>query len=256
MAADEYGEYLNTINNHSNSKIRQLYSRHADEIKSIKKLPTGGQYSPRLHTIEFSYPKYDDMDKYGTLAHEYGHFFDAEVPFDGIHFKEMEAVRGATGLNVIFKSVASSSDEFLGAIRKDKEHIKSILTHDAKMDLASHNTSHGVQDAIDGLFPKSRINWGHGERYYNRKYASVESLDKKVAQVKIKKNLQQVYKNLGLDASNQTKVKTICRQYEAASEAWANIMSAEVCGGEALEYVKQYLPNSYRAMMEILKGMK
>lgn len=253
MTEDEYTEYLSIINNHDNSSIRQLYSKHGDEIKSVKKLSNGGEYSPGLNTIEFSYPKYDGMSKYGTLAHEYGHFFDAEVSFDGVHFKEIEAVRKATSLNVIFRNVASSSDEFLEAMRKDKAHIKSIFTLDLKADLLAHNTSHGVQDAIDGLFPKSRIKWGHGERYYNRKYANIEFMDK-LAKTSRKKDLQQVYKDLGFDASSQEKVKAICRQYEAASEAWANIMSAEVCGGEDLEYIKEYLPHSYQTMVKILKG--
>lgn len=255
MSEDDYGEYLSIINNHQNPSIRQLYSKHADEIKGVKKLSQGGQYSPSSNSLDFSYPKYDDMNKYGTLAHEYGHFFDAEVPFDGINFKEIEAVRNATGLDVVFKNVASSSDEFLEAIRKDKAHLKKLYTPDIKADLIAHNASSGVQDAIDGLFTKSRIKWGHGERYYNRKYADIEFMDK-IARTSRKKALQQIYKDLGFDVSNQAKVKTICRQYEAASEAWANIMSAEVCGGETLGYVKKYLPNSYQVMMEILKGVK
>lgn len=256
MSEDDYGEYLGIINNHQNPSIRHLYANHADEISGVKITSSkGAAYSPSSNSLTFDYPKYDDMNKYGTLAHEYGHFFDAEVDFGDIHFKEMEAVRNATGLDVVFKSVASSSDEFLEAIRKDKEHIKSIFTPDIKADLIAHNASSGVQDAIDGLFPKSRIRWGHGERYYNRKYADIEFLDK-MTRTSRKKDLQQVYKNLGLDASNQSKVKTICRQYEAASEAWANVMSAEINGGKALEYVKKYLPNSYQAMLEILKGVK
>lgn len=58
------------------------------------------------------------------------------------------------------------------------------------------------------------------------------------------------------EALEQTKDLNRVAYYEAASEAWANIMSAEVCGGEALEYVKKYLPNSYAAMLDILKGVK
>ena len=232
-----------------------MYKHHADEITKVKKT-NSGSYSPVDKSLVFDYPKYDDMNKYGTLAHEYGHFFDAEVKYEGLHFNEIQAVQNATGLNAAFKEVASSSDEFLAAIRKDKEHIKSIYTTEAKADLIAHNASSGVQDAIDGLFPKSRIRWGHGERYYNRKYEYIEFMDKLSSVTSRKKKLQQVYKDLGLDASNQAKVKTICRQYEAASEAWANIMSAEVCGGEALEYVKKYLPNSYAAMLDILKGVK
>ena len=37
---------------------------------------------------------------------------------------------------------------------------------------------------------------------------------------------------------------------------WANIMSAEVNGGEELFFVKEYLPNSYEALKKILKGAK
>lgn len=70
------------------------------------------------------------------------------------------------------------------------------------------------------------------------------------------KGLQQAYKDLGYDVSNLSKVVSICRDYESASEMWANIMAAEVNGGEALEYVKKYLPNSYAALIEILKGVK
>lgn len=256
MSESEYNEYLNILNAHNNTDIVRLYNGHADEIADVKLSSGGGAYQPSTNSLTFNYPQYSDMSKYGTLAHEYGHFFDTQVKYDGLHFKEISAVQNATGLNAVFRGVASSSDEFLAAIRKDKEHIRSILTSESKADLAVHNASHGVQDAIDGLFSKSRIRWGHGERYYNRKYAAVEYIDKMSSSSSRKKALQQVYKDLGFDASSQAKTKMICRQYEAASEAWANIMSAEVCGGESLEYVKQYLPNSYKAMLDILKGAK
>lgn len=259
ISDDEYSQYLGMINNHSNTDIKNLYSKHADEISEVKFTASkGAAYSPNSNSLTFNfnnYNKYPDIDKYGTLAHEYGHFFDAQISFDNIHFKEMEAVRNTTGLDAIFKNVASSSDEFLEAIRKDKEHIKVLITPEVKADLIKNDASHGVQDAIDGLFTKSRIKWGHGEKYYNRKYADIEFLDK-IAGTSRKKELQKLYNDMGFDASNQTKVKNICRQYEAASEAWANIMSAEICGGKDLEYVKKYLPNSYKAMLEILKGVK
>lgn len=255
MTEAEYQEYLNIINSHSNQDVIKLYSEYADEIKKVSLTAKGGAYQPASVTLNFTYPKYADMNKYGTLAHEYGHFFDDKAGFDGLHFKEMEAVRKATGLDTTFKNAASSSDEFLAAMRSDKVHIKSIMTADAKADLIAHNASSGVQDAIDGLFTKSRLCWGHGEKYYNRKYATVEQMDR-ILNSSLKKKLQQAYKDLGLDASNQSKVKSLCRQYEAASEAWANILSAEVCGGESLEYVKKYLPNSYQAMLNILKGVK
>ena len=88
---------------------------------------------------------------------------------------------------------------------------------------------------------KKRIDWGYSEKYYNSKYSAIEYADKMFGISKVKK-LQQLYKELGGDVSNQVKVKTLCRQYDVASEIWVNIMSAEVCGGEVLEYVKEYLP--------------
>ena len=258
MSDLEYTDYLGIINDHENPNIRRLYS-HADEITGVKMTSLkGAAYSQGSNSLTFNCDnasKYPELHKYGTLAHEYGHFFDAKVDFDGLHYSEMDAVQKATGLQTIFAKIPSSSDEFLAAVRADKEFLKNALTDEAKKDLTSHNASHGVQDAIDGLFPKSRLHWGHGERYYNRKYADIDWMDKHSTSSK-KKALQQVYIDLGLDASNQTKTKTICRQYEAASEMWANIMSAEVTGGESLEYVKKYLPNSYEAMLKILKGVK
>ena len=34
------------------------------------------------------------------------------------------------------------------------------------------------------------------------------------------------------------------------------MMDAEVNGESALDYVKKYLPNSYAAMLKVLKGVK
>jgi uncharacterized protein YktA (UPF0223 family) len=65
--------------------------------------------------------------------------------------------------------------------------------------------------------------------------------------------LQKVYKDLGLDAKSQAKTKQICRQYDTASELWANIMSAETTGGAELETVKEKFPDCYKAFKEILK---
>ncbi len=134
-------------------------------------------------------------------------------------------------------------------MRVDKVHLRKTVTSTVKSEFLARAASAGVQDAIDGLFVNARIRWGHGESYYNRIYNNIKKW-------KYEKNLKQVYESLGFDASNQTKVKTLCRAYEVASEVWANITSAVTCGGEGLEYVKKYLPNSYQAFMEILEKVK
>lgn len=252
MSSSDYDEYMKILTEHSNTSLQKLYAKYADKISGVSK-GKSGYYSPADNKLVFSYPiqRYIDngKSKYGTLAHEYGHFFDTKADYEGLHFKEVETIHSKTKYQVNrFAKVASSSDEFLTAVRKDRQFLKSILTDDVEKDLRNHDASCSVQDAIDGLL-SHRINWGHGDKYYNRKYHSVK-------QLKEHKGLQIAYKELGIDASNLSKVANECRVYESASEMWANIMGAEVNGGPELEYVKKYLPNSYEAFIEILKGVK
>ena len=252
MSDKDYAEYLARLNNHSNDNVKKLYSSYADKIAGVKKASSGA-YTPASNSLTFSYPdeRYiqNGKDKYSTVAHEYGHFFDAQAQFSDLHFNEIDTVKN--NLNYTksrFTNRASSSDEFLAAVRKDKQFLRDTLTDEIKKELRLHDASDGVQDAIDGLLWE-RIGWGHGDKYYNRLYHSIK-------QMKEHKGLQQAYKDLGYDVSNLSKVVSICRDYESASEMWANIMAAEVNGGEALEYVKKYLLNSYAALIEILKGVK
>lgn len=252
MISSDYDEYMKLLTEHSNTSIQKLYTKYADLISGIAK-GKSGYYSPSGNNIVFSYPlqRYIDngKSKYGTLAHEYGHYFDAKAEYEGLHFKEVETIHSKTKYQINrFAKVASSSDEFLTAVRKDRQFLKSILTDDVEKDFRDHDASCGVQDAIDGLLAH-RIGWGHGDKYYNRKYHSVK-------QLKEHRGLQEAYKELGIDASNLSKVANECRIYESASEMWANIMGAEVNGGSELEYVKKYLPNSYKEFIEILKGVK
>ena len=252
MSEGDYNQYLNTVNN-SSPDIKHLYSKYADDIGSVKETKNGGVYYSETNELEFSYPTAEGRNKYSILAHEYGHYFDYKAKYKNISFSEITKVRDITGIDYVFVDRACMSDEFLASVRKDKKHIKSIITSEKKADLYDNHASSGVQDAIDGLFPKSRIFWGHGEKYYNRYYAEIEYRDKSRGTAG-KKTLQQAYKDMGFDAKTLTKTKEIVREYRASSEIWANVVSAEVTGGKSLDYVKEYLPNSYKAMIEIIKG--
>ena len=253
MSESDYDAYMNILKNHENESLQKLYAEYADKINAVKYKKDDGHYSSASNELVFSYElqKYIDAgrNKYNVIAHEYGHFFDAKAKFNGLNFREVETIHSKTKYQTIrFAKVASSSDEFLSAVRKDRQLLQSVFTTDVEKDLKDHHASCGVQDAIDGLL-SHRIAWGHGDRYYNRKYSSVKKLNEQ-------KQLQEAYKELGIAASNQSKVARECRVYEAASEMWANIMSAEINGGEELEYIKKYLPNSYEAMLQILKGVE
>lgn len=253
MKDEDYAEYLERLDKHQNQAIKKLYVSYADGIADIKLSVDEGYYLSGGNNIVFSYTdqRYvnNGKDKYATLAHEYGHYFDTKCNFADIHFSELDMIHQNTSFGKqLFKKCASSSDEFLSAVRKDRVLLRTKLTSELKSELAGHDASDGIQDAIDGLLGK-RIKWGHGDRYYNRRYSRVKSIDDQ-------KGLKEAYQRLGIDASNQAKVQKECRVYESASEMWANIMAAEVNGGESLKYVKEYLPNSYQAMMDILKGVE
>ncbi|KIR03454.1 minor head protein [Lachnospiraceae bacterium TWA4] len=266
MSDADFKEYMSILRNHKNKDIRRIYNNYADEIGCIK-LDKSGYYESGSSTIVFNYPlqKYIDngRSKYSTLAHEYGHYFDEKADFGDLHFKEIDSIHDNISFGQRnFRRKTCNSDEFLEAVRKDKKFLKDIGFSILYSEMKGKDASHGVQDAIDGMFVGSdkRIGWGHGEKYYNRIYTSIKKMkdydENGRLTVPLVKKIQSVYKSLGLDASNQSKVSTICRDYETSSEMWANIMSAETVGGEELEYIKKYLPNSYNEFLKIMKGVK
>lgn len=250
-------EFLDLLNNNSNDNIKRAYKNYSSQLNSVKYNPSGGCYRSDLKEISYGYPDKnqlaDGRSKFSILSHEYGHFIDYVGVFKNLNFREIDAIKQSVKLsNNLIKNKASISDEFLKALRKDKSALSTkIFDSTFRDDLFSSSASAGVQDAICGMFGTKRIKmkWQHKDSNYNRIYSSFK-------QLKIEKDVQKVYINLGYDASNQAKVKSIVRDYETASEMWANIMSAETCGGLELEYVKKYLPNSYSSFLNIMKELK
>lgn len=258
MDLEDYQFYMELINN-SNNGMRELYQRYSNDISGIKRKAKGGVYIPSSNTLEYSYPKEEDIksgvSKYSTLAHEYGHYFDKREFFNNLNYREIEKLNNHFNLKIkLFEDVPSSSDEFLEALAKDKDNfIKIKLTKEVKGDLLSSSASGGVQDALDGMFgtfDTHILPWGHGDSYYDWLY------NKKVKFLKLERELKKAYTNLGFTAKNQAQVKELCRRYETASEAWANICSAVTCGGKELEYTQKYLPNMYEAFLKIIKNIK
>lgn len=250
MNKGDYEEYIELINENENEDLKKMYSMYADKIKKISKGDSGCYYfnsNELIYRFRRENEISSGMSKYGTLAHEYGHYFDHKAKYTGLTYKEVSRIQRYTESGKdIFRKTASASDQFLEAVRKDREKLTS-LSRQNKMYLGRNNASAGVQDAVDGLTGK-RIRWGHGDKYYNRNWDGLDGKDQS--------NLLAAYRKQGLNVVDLNDAKMECRVYESASEMWANIMSAEVCGGEELKFVKEYLPNSYQAMREILKGVK
>ena len=243
--------------------IIKLYTKYSDQLKDCKKQSGAGRYIPSLKKIEWDDSKHGDT--WSTLAHEYGHFVD-DVMGNSYNSVEVDFLNSKVqypgNMRPVFKKTASSSDEFLAAMRADRTANAGFMTDDTicdriKKDLLQNSSySAGVQDAFDGFWGtqdskdyKRRLLWGHGNRYYNRAY------NQRIAGFGLDKDLKDAYIALGFDASNQTKVKTITRDYETSSELWANITSAETVGGEELDYMKRYFPNAVKAWEKIVGGI-
>lgn len=256
MKTEDYNSYMKLVNENTNKNIKELYFYYSNDVSNVKKT-LRGVYIPLKNEIEYSYPgqKFIDegMSKYSTLAHEYGHFFDKKDFYDNLNYKEVDKLneRFNLGSVKIFKVEPSSSDEFLLAFQKDKELLKKKFM-EWKVDINT-TPGAGVQDALDGMFgtrDKRLTSWGHGDKYYNRKYNNY------IKGLGLEKELKNIYQELGYQIKSQNDVKMMCRKYETASEAWANICSAVTCGGAELEYTQKYLPNMYEAFLKILKNVK
>lgn len=248
----DYKEFLSLVNDVDNKNVKKLYANYINGIGSFEKVQRGGSYDRGIERITYSYTSSKDLNKFSTLTHEIGHYFDNDNFFNDLSYKEVELLNSKVGFNA-FKNRPSQSDGFLNAIRKDKETLKKIFIS-SKEDILSSNASNGVQDALDGMFglyDGKFVKWGHGDKYYDRHYSDLVNL------FNVKKStLKESYVELGLDASNQMKIKNLTRTYETASEAWANISSSVLSGGDELEYVKKYLPYAYDEYLKILNKIK
>ena len=251
VMGENASEYTETIEK-ADKRVRTLYDNYSKNLEHLTYKRDGGSYSKAFNELIFDYNT--KGNKFTTISHEFGHFFDDQIPRENYTTKELDVLNANVKLGSIdfFKARASRSDEFLTAMRKDRELNRKFMTDKEERDIiiAELNrsvASVGIQDAFDGWWStreKRLLTWGHGDKYYNSEYGNVKKF-------KQDKQLQKAFKELGFDASNQAKVKRISRDYETASELWANVTAAKTCGGEQLEYMKKYMPNSLKAWEEI-----
>ena len=236
---------------------RELYEQYSDECKGITQKSSGGAYTPASDTLTYSMSKYPGQSEYSVLAHEMGHMFDAHIgATDKLDYSEIRKINDkctiGSGVTKVFKEIPSQSNGFLNALRKD---MKNIIDNGAEglMNGNMRNSSAGVQDALDGFYrwqSRRLVAWGHGDKYYNRKYNSW------IKGFGLESKFKEALTEIGLDASSLEKAKLIARQYEAASEAWANVASAVTCGGEELAAMEKYMPNTvveFKRICEVLK---
>jgi hypothetical protein len=247
----DYKEFNELVNN---SPVKGLYNQYSGDV-TYKKTKNKGQYKSFDDTILYDVnTTREDVAKYSTLAHETGHMFDYEMGrVPGLTYKEVDLVNEkciiGNGMIKTIEPHASNSDEFLNALRKDMEDLKPMVEDKSIREALVGKMTAGIQDALDGFYSTqdSRLlQWGHGDKYYNRFYSH------KISGNKNEKELQSVYAELGLKSGNKGEVRRTSRVYEAASEAWANATDAYTNGGQTREYMEKYMPETCKAYLRIV----
>lgn len=245
-------EFHKLLDNCDNDSIIEIYKTRSEDVSKYTYTKGRGSFDPDGNSIVWGV-NVDKAGKFQTLTHEFGHFIDHNLSSNVKHsYSDKIGNKSNTFTNFVFKKVLSSSDEFIGAMRKDKELLESIGFEELAKRLKDDNFSSGVQDFIDGSFvgARNRIRWGHGESYYNILYDRLE-LSRKMTGTDHAKELLAV---TGMKTKKE--LKQYSRDVMTARELWANIASAETCNDKSLDYIKEYAPNSYKAFREIIKGVK
>ena len=269
---DKYNEFTETITNAPNRVIFDKLS----EKPSYRKRKGGGSWMPSTHQLTWDYRNRNGMSEFSTFAHEFNHCADTLIDGRalGLHYNEADAIKDfLIGGDDKIGNALSSSDEFLKAIHDDVVNLRvsgnvadpdlrtqfyDEIKNSFKPDSVYGHRTAGIQDALDGAYgyrSLGKVYWGHGAKYYNREYSAVQRADNLLGGNRTA-SLKQAYQDLGFDASNQAKVKRLTRRYETASETWANIGSAVSVGGEELSAWIEYMPNTYKAYLDIIGRIK
>lgn len=228
--------------------VSRLYKEYGNEVTIYR--DKDGFYDPQDSSVHYKLCAQgnDQRPKYHVLAHEMGHYFDASVNWENLKFIGVEKINDSIAFDWLDYK-ASTSDEFIKAVKADKKAFKKILDNERKkgkllfnsipetlFELIEDDASCGVQDAISGWFCNKEIEkWGHKTGYWNRAYNTLAKF---------------------MDVKSIPRLKDDLRMYEVTNETWANVMSAVTNGGDELEYCKQYLPNSVATLKKIIGGIK
>ena len=253
-------EYKEAVAMIEKGETGKLYEKYGDSLSGFVRKKNGGRYTA-WDVVEYDLENHPGMHKYSTLAHEMGHMFDAKIGENStLTFSEVttinEKCKMGSGAVKMIKTTPSTSDQFLSAMRKDKETLKEVLNNAEEIKRMKtgtwRNATGGVQDAMDGFFStqdKNILPWGHGNAYYNKWYNS------RIKDWGLQNELKEAFTSLGFDVKNLTASKQLFRDYRTASELWANVVSALTCGGEELEAFREYMPETVEAALAIIRGL-
>ncbi|WP_407397793.1 phage minor head protein [Treponema sp.] len=255
-------QYQKLIEKLENNPLQaDLLSKYGSKVNEFVYDNAHAYWHPSYQELHWSVSQHPEKAEFSTLFHELGHAYDQYLQSDNVSYGELQKLKSAnlipeTFFKTNFALLPSSSDEFLEAMRKDIGLVKEIIDTGDRDKINPMVTGHtsGIQDFISGALgydPKYRgeVSWQHSEKYYNRKYDKLKMFNSAA-------DLKEKFKDIEMKFKTEKEMKRYVRQFETASELWANINSANGCGGDTLTLMKTYCPNSYEAYMKIMEGQK
>lgn len=190
-----------------------------------------------------------------TIFHEAGHAIDQFMGKGNYSANEIETLRklGCVYDNILDKR--STTDEFLAAVRKDKDALIKLIQDDAGAlykDLQiDHKYTNGIQDFISGIYGYDNstvglCEWAHSEDYWNRLYRFCQYSGKR-------QDAADYYNSIGIEVKNADELRKVMRDYESASELWAHLNATYAYGGENYEMMNKYCPNAMKAFRKMME---
>lgn len=217
------------------------------------------KWSSLTNTLYWKLCNEPNKKEFTTIFHELGHAIDHTMGVGNYSTKEANLLSKLGCINKERAKCRSSTDEFLSAMRKDKETIMSLIDNDMKavyIDLFKDNQyTNGIQDFISGIYgynsraKKNLCQYSHNEAYWNRAYEDCLARgnvdDAKIA-----------YKSLGFNVDDISEIQKMMRDYECSSELWAHLNAAYAYGGENYKIMKKYCPNAMETFEKMMGGSK
>lgn len=257
LTASERQELVDLLVN--NDEERELFVSYADTFNW--NYDTKAYCDASNNEIHWKFTNTPERHKFGTVFHEFGHGVDYRIQLKPDELKEKEAMMKIGVLRgLVDKHNAAISDAFLTAMRNDKDAF--IQYFKANKNDPNWNAdvmkNPGLQDWVTGIYGYNKqarggVMWGHDERYYNRAYDIAKTRSALYGDP-FMHNVIDAYDSVGITVKNQTDLKHLMRDYDAASELWANLNEALASG--TFDDMEKVCPESAAVFKDLIKRSK
>lgn len=238
----------------ANEAENKWLDRLAQENVKWKKIRKIAESKWDGETIHWAINDETTKKDFTTIFHEAGHAIDEIMGTGNYSNNEIKALCDLGCISDSRLNFRSLTDEFLSAMRKDKDSLLELLSGDSdavyKDLIMEHKYTNGIQDFISGIYgydnSSYHLEWAHGEWYWERIYDGCKIRGKRT-------EAADYYNSIGFEVKDEKDLKHLMRDYDTAAELWAHLNATYAYGGENYEIMNKYCPNAmktFRKMME------